>query len=119
MTAAPPTFLIVLASRDGRRASFESMGELLSEEEIAAQLGKCPGWEQKDNEIARTFEFATFLDGIDFVTEVAELAEEANHHPDIDIRWRKVFLRLSTHSAGGLTDRDFSLAQQVSDLIEG
>ena len=93
------------------------MPELLSEEDVSAQLSKCPEWERAGAVIGRELDFASFLDGIDFVQEVAELAEEANHHPDIDIRWRKVKLVLSTHSKGGLTELDFALAQKIDALL--
>ena len=58
----------------------------------------------------------TFLDGIRLVAEVAHLAEQADHHPDIDIRWRTVTFRLSTHSAGGVTEKDIALARQINAL---
>lgn len=89
---------------------------LASQEDIAAFLESNPEWEREGDEIARTFVFDDFVGSIGFVAEVALLAEKANHHPDIDIRWNKVTLRLSTHSEGGLTERDLSLAQRC-DLI--
>ncbi|HUF63470.1 MAG TPA: 4a-hydroxytetrahydrobiopterin dehydratase [Verrucomicrobiales bacterium] len=86
----------------------------LSEEEVARLLGEVPGWTRKDEAITRTVEFPAFLDGIGFVSRVAEEAERMNHHPDIDIRWRRVRLVLSTHSAGGLTALDFDLARRIN-----
>jgi 4a-hydroxytetrahydrobiopterin dehydratase len=64
----------------------------------------------------RTFTLGNFVEAVEFVNEVTEIAEEANHHPDVDIRWNKVTLRLSTHSKGGLTRADFDLATRVDGL---
>ena len=72
-----------------------------------------PGWENNGKEITRTYKFKDFAEALNFVNKVAGLAEAADHHPDIDIRWNKVRLTLSTHSAGGLTEKDFSLARQI------
>lgn len=72
-----------------------------------------PGWENNGKEIARTYKFKDFAEALAFVNRVGALAEAADHHPDIDIRWNKVRLTLTTHSAGGLTDKDFSLALQI------
>lgn len=94
------------------------MATIVPKEEISAWLGKCPGWELRGEEIAQTFKFASFVPAIAFVNQVAELAEEANHHPDIDVRWNKVTLALMTHSKGALTDADFALAAKISALRE-
>ena len=72
-----------------------------------------PGWENNGKEITRTYKFKDFAEAMAFVNKVAGLAEAADHHPDIDIRWNQVKLTLSTHSAGGLTPKDFSLARQI------
>lgn len=71
------------------------------------------GWELKDNSIVKLYKFKDFLEAMRFVNRVAEQAEAADHHPDILIRWNKVTLTLSTHSAGGLTEKDFNLAAQI------
>ncbi|MBJ8343667.1 4a-hydroxytetrahydrobiopterin dehydratase [Antrihabitans sp. YC2-6] len=92
------------------------MATLLSDSEITDALTGLPDWTKADKAITRTFERPSFLDGIEFVRRVGEAAESANHHPDIDIRWRKVTLTLSTHSEGGITDLDVSLAQTVDRL---
>lgn len=89
---------------------------LLSEEEIGKQLRLIPGWTRAGNEIRKTFEFPGFAQAIGFITTVALFAEKANHHPDIDIRWNKVTLSLSTHSEGGLTGKDISLAKEIDSL---
>ncbi len=75
-----------------------------------------PNWRQEGATIVRSFRFGGFMQAMDFVQTVAQLAEEANHHPDIDIRWNQVTLRLSTHSAGGLTHLDFALAARIDAL---
>lgn len=85
----------------------------LDPEEIARRLRALPGWEQVGNAIRRTFTLASFRDAIFFANTVAALAEAANHHPDIDIRYRRVTLTLTTHDAGGLTAGDFDLAEAV------
>jgi 4a-hydroxytetrahydrobiopterin dehydratase len=86
---------------------------LLTETEIEERLGRVPGWERSGSEIRRTWAFADFEGAMAFVNHVAGLAEAANHHPDIDIRYSKVTLALSTHDAGGLTARDFALAESI------
>ena len=73
-------------------------------------------WERIGGEIRRTFVREDFVRAMGFVQSVALLAEKMNHHPDIDIRWNKVMLTLSTHSAGGLTEKDFALAKQINSL---
>lgn len=93
------------------------MAELLSDDQIDKALAETPEWNRVESAITRTFSFPEFLAGIDFVRDVAELAEDHNHHPDIDIRWRKVAMTLSTHSAGGLTSKDFQLAKEIDALF--
>ncbi len=88
---------------------------LLTESQIEEGLRHLPQWKRIDESIAATFQFEGFPEAIAFVNRVATLAEEANHHPDIDIRWNKVLLTLSTHSAGGLTCLDFQLASQFAE----
>jgi 4a-hydroxytetrahydrobiopterin dehydratase len=90
--------------------------ELLSNDEVGRELGKLPGWGLYGGEIRKTFEFPGFTEAMGFTVSVALLAEKANHHPDIDVRWNKVTLALSTHSAGGLTAKDFSLASKIEGL---
>ena len=84
--------------------------------QIKSALGAVPDWQKTGATIARTFAFKDFPAAIRFVNAVAKLAEKAGHHPDIDIRWNKVALTLSTHSDGGLTEKDFKLARQVDQL---
>lgn len=94
------------------------MADLLKASEIKEWLKKVPEWEQDKKSIERTFEFDDFFQSIDFVDSVAEIAEEQEHHPDIDIRYNKVRLVLSTHSKGGLTDLDFETAEKIDTLAE-
>jgi 4a-hydroxytetrahydrobiopterin dehydratase len=92
------------------------MSSLLTNDEIEQNLAALEGWALQDNEISRRFQFPGFPEAIRFVNAVASVAEEANHHPDIDIRWNKVSLRLSTHSEGGLTALDFTIARKINEL---
>ena len=87
--------------------------EKLSEAEIQRELTTLPGWELKAGEITHLYKFKDFKEAMEFVNRVADLAEEADHHPDILIRYNKVTLTLSTHSAGGLTGKDFQLARKI------
>jgi 4a-hydroxytetrahydrobiopterin dehydratase len=89
---------------------------LLTEDELNAALTDLPDWVRAGAEITRTVEAATFPAGIELVRRVASAAEAANHHPDIDIRWRRVTFTLSTHSAGGLTGLDISVAHEIDRL---
>jgi 4a-hydroxytetrahydrobiopterin dehydratase len=89
---------------------------LLSPEALQQFLRAHPAWRVEEGMLQRTYELPTFLDGIAFVERVAQAAEEADHHPDIDIRWRKVTLRLVTHDANGLTSRDTALAARADAL---
>ena len=94
------------------------MTELLSEDEITARLADLPEWHLIDADgttaITATFEFTDFADALAFVNQVGHEAEQLNHHPDIDIRWNKVTLVQSSHSAGGVTRADFDLAHRVA-----
>ena len=91
--------------------------DILSSDQQQRGLKKVPEWELAKNAISRTFEFDSFSEAIDFVNDVAEIAEEANHHPDINIRYDKVRLVLTTHSAGGLTTSDFQVAARIDHLV--
>lgn len=86
----------------------------LSAEQIAEKLKALPGWEYKDNAIAKMFRFKEYLHGIEFVQKVAEIAEANDHHPDITINYTRVTFACSTHSEGGVTDKDFKLAENIA-----
>ncbi|HEX9614797.1 MAG TPA: 4a-hydroxytetrahydrobiopterin dehydratase [Bacteroidota bacterium] len=90
--------------------------KLLKTDEIQQKLKSLKGWSLEGGEIRKTVEAPDFVHAMGFVNSVALLAERANHHPDIDIRWNKVTLVLSTHSAGGLTENDFDLAAKIDQL---
>lgn len=89
---------------------------LLDQDEIDTALAELPGWSQVGDAIARSVEASSFMDGIRLVSAVAEVAEDLNHHPDIDIRWTTVTFTLSTHSEGGLTQNDMRLAGDINRL---
>jgi len=89
----------------------------LSPDEIKTRLATIPGWSLEKDELVRQFQFPDFLGSIAFVNGVAQLAEAAGHHPDIDIRYNKVRLALTTHDAGGISSKDFDLAAKVGALI--
>ncbi len=89
----------------------------LAQAEAAARLSSLPGWQIQGGELTRTFTHADFRAALAFVNKVGDLAEEAGHHPDIDIRYNKVRLGLVTHDAGGLTLKDFDLAGAVNKLV--
>ena len=93
------------------------MAELLKEDEISSRL-EGSRWKREDQEIVRDLTFADFKQAIAFVNRVAEVAEEANHHPDILVHgWNKVRLSLTNHSAGGLTEADFQVARRLEALL--
>ena len=89
------------------------MPELLPDEEIEAQLEGLERWRRSGDALTKSFNFETFRDTIVFVNRVATLADENEHHPDIDIRYTEVSLSLSTHSEGGITEKDIDLARQI------
>jgi len=88
----------------------------LTQDEVAQALGELDGWEQNGAEIRKEYSFTDFGLAMEFVNHVARAAEAANHHPDIDIRYNKVTLALSTHSEGGLTAKDVELAQRIEEM---
>jgi 4a-hydroxytetrahydrobiopterin dehydratase len=85
----------------------------LSDADVQQALAGLPGWERVGDEIAKTFECASFPDAIAFVVRIGFFAEQADHHPDLDVRWRKVKVALTTHDAGGLTQKDVELATKI------
>lgn len=90
--------------------------KILSESEIAGHMREVPRWTRDGKAISRTWTFDDFPPALAFINRVGELAEAANHHPDIYNSWATVRLRLTTHDAGGLTDRDFDLAKEIDRL---
>ena len=98
--------------------TYRLMADLLTAQDIKSWLKKLPHWDHDKKHIERLFEFDDFSQAIEFVNGVAEIAEEDDHHPEIDIRYSKVTLRLSTHSEGGLTDLDFEVAEKIDTLVD-
>lgn len=92
---------------------------VLSDNDVDAALTELAGWERADKALRRAVKFPAFLDGIDAVRRIAERAEAADHHPDIDIRWRTVTFVLSTHSEGGITEKDLALAREIDQIVAG
>lgn len=89
----------------------------LSESDVQQRLGQVGQWKRDGAAIRREFKFKDFVGSMGFVTKVALLAEKADHHPDIAIGYNRVTLALSTHSDGGLTAKDFDLAQQIDAVV--
>jgi 4a-hydroxytetrahydrobiopterin dehydratase len=85
----------------------------LKKDEIKARLSGMSGWKLDDDEIEKDFKFADFKQAMAFVNRVAEAAEAMDHHPDIEIKYNKVEMSLSTHSEGGVTEKDFALATEI------
>jgi 4a-hydroxytetrahydrobiopterin dehydratase len=85
----------------------------LTATQIKTALRSAPNWKKKGSVISRTCEFKNFVAAMKFVSAVAVLAEKTQHHPDIDIRWNKVTLALTTHDQGGLTEKDFAMAKKI------
>ncbi len=88
----------------------------LARDEIQSRLPQ--GWRIGQCSIVRELTFSSYMDGIRFVNDVAELAEREDHHPDITIIWRTIKLSLSTHSVGGVTERDIDMANKINSLVE-
>ncbi|HZS46281.1 MAG TPA: 4a-hydroxytetrahydrobiopterin dehydratase [Blastocatellia bacterium] len=88
----------------------------LNKDQINEQLKAVYGWQLQGDEIVRSLTFKDFVESMSFVNKVADLAEKAGHHPDIYISWNKVRLNLTTHDAGGLTQKDFDLAIQIDQI---
>ncbi|HET6381494.1 MAG TPA: 4a-hydroxytetrahydrobiopterin dehydratase [candidate division Zixibacteria bacterium] len=92
---------------------------LLSEPEISDALGQLPEWRREGEWLVRTVRCASFREAIDLVNRVADAAEGADHHPDIEIVWRRVTFRLTSKASGGLTSRDVDMARRIDALVAG
>jgi 4a-hydroxytetrahydrobiopterin dehydratase len=90
---------------------------VLSDDQVDAAALALNGWKRTDGALRRSVTFGSFLDGLDAVRRVGEHAERADHHPDIDIRWRTVTFVLVTHSEGGITDKDVEMAREIDGLL--
>ncbi len=85
----------------------------LSDQEIDEELENCDGWSRDGDAIVKEFDRGDFAGSVDFVNAIAPAAEDMNHHPDLEISWSKVLVKITTHSEGGLTRNDFELARKV------
>lgn len=89
---------------------------VLTDSEVQKALGSLPGWQRNGIAIQRIFEFPDFKAAMQFVNKVADAAEQANHHPDIDIRYNKVTMALVSHDSGGVTPRDVRMAEKINQI---
>lgn len=90
---------------------------VLTNDQVDAALPDLDDWQRADGALRRSVKFPAFLDGIEAIRRVAEAAEQQDHHPDIDIRWRTVTFVLVTHSAGGITEKDLEMAKAIDRLL--
>lgn len=88
----------------------------LDDSAITERLGAIPGWTRTGDALTATYDLASFAAAISFVVRVGFLAEQADHHPDLDIRWKRVRVLLTSHDAGGITERDFALAREIEQV---
>lgn len=88
---------------------------LLNDDEIEARLRDLPGWRRDADAIVREFDCDDFVGSVRFINSLVEPAEQMNHHPDLEVSWNEVRVRISTHSEGGLTAADFELAAQIDE----
>ena len=89
----------------------------LTDAQIGQELASLPGWECRDNSLCKQFRFKEFMDGIHFIGQVAQMAEAADHHPDIQVNYTRVTFSCSTHSEGGITEKDTRLARQIEQAF--
>lgn len=106
-----------LVSESGTR--YTRVMTVLTDEQVDAVLPDLGGWERADGALRRSVDFPEFLTGVDAVRRVAQVAEQQDHHPDIDIRWRTVTFALVTHSEGGITDKDVDMAREINGIVGG
>ena len=91
------------------------MATPLSDQDVQSALQKLPNWHRNGKAIERVFQFPNFVDAMIFVNNIAQAAEEANHHPDITINYNRVTLQLISHDSGGVTQRDVKMAARIND----
>lgn len=97
----------------------DSTRQILSSEEISQTLSELPEWALEDGKLVRYWTFPGFVQAMEFVDGIAQLAEREQHHPDIDIRYNQVKLALISHDAGGITRRDAGMARRISEAVSG
>ena len=110
--------LILITAQPILAEKIKTIPMVLTETQISQKIQTLPGWNLEGKEIKRVFKFADFIAAMDFVNKLVEPAEAAGHHPDIAISYNKVTISLTTHDAGGLTDKDFALAATISQLAK-
>ncbi|MDA0351351.1 MAG: 4a-hydroxytetrahydrobiopterin dehydratase [Chloroflexi bacterium] len=93
------------------------MADRLDDTAVIDALAELPGWSRHGDSIVREFEFADFIDAVGFMAKVGALAERANHHPELSNVYNRVRIALSTHDAGGITERDLSLAREITERV--
>ncbi|MFN2557797.1 MAG: 4a-hydroxytetrahydrobiopterin dehydratase [Nitriliruptorales bacterium] len=91
--------------------------ETLSDQEIEGALAELPGWEFDGEAITKTYALSSFREAIEFINDIADVAEDANHHPDLEIYYDKVVVSFRTHSADAVTDKDVEMAREVEALV--
>jgi 4a-hydroxytetrahydrobiopterin dehydratase len=89
---------------------------LLGDEEVEARLGELEGWRREGDMIVKEFKLDDFQGSVDFINRLTPVAEDMNHHPDLQVSWNKVAVSITTHSEGGLTENDFELAKSIDPL---
>ena len=94
------------------------MAELLNDDQVSEALTHLADWQHKEGRLTRTVEMGSFPQAIQAVNRIAEIAESENHHPDIDIRWRKLTFYCITHAKGGITAADVSLAEEIDGVVD-
>lgn len=104
---------MVLIKNTGLKST---MSQLLSETEIQTQLNALSDWTQEGKLIKCTRKFKGFPEAVEFVNKIVEPAEAAGHHPDLEISYNTVIIKMTTHDAGGLTEKDFNLARTISAI---
>lgn len=116
LIAITSIFILVASNTFNQEAQANPM--VLNQTEVTEKLQTLPDWTTDGETISRTFKFKDFVSAIDFVNKLVEPAEKAGHHPDIAISYNKVTINLTTHDAGGITQKDFDLAQTISQLAQ-
>ena len=111
-------FLVVIASLCLSTQPLQANTMSLTQTEIEQKIQDLPQWQQDEQTLVRTFKFKNFVEAVEFVDRLVEPAETAGHHPDIAISYNKVTVSLTTHDAGGLTQKDFDLAKTISQLSQ-
>ncbi len=112
----PRIFLVMAIALISCPQSLTAKTMPLNQTEIDQKIQTLPQWQQQDKTITRTFKFKNFVQAIDFVNKLVKPAEAAQHHPDLEISYNKVTVSLTSHDAGGLTQKDFDMAQTISKL---